>query len=67
KILCYLDPRDLLHLSRTSKGLRNILMSKTTESTWRICRLNIDGLPPLPSDLNEPQYARLMFDSYCHV
>ncbi|KAJ3887526.1 hypothetical protein GG344DRAFT_55560, partial [Lentinula edodes] len=68
KIFCYLYPRDLLHLSRTSKDLRSILMSKATESIWRISRLNVaGGLPPLPNDLNEPQYAHLMFDSYCHV
>ncbi|KAJ3897657.1 hypothetical protein F5879DRAFT_774727, partial [Lentinula edodes] len=67
-ILCHLDPGDLLRLSRASKGLRNILLSKTSESIWRVARENfIPGLPPLPTDLNEPQYARLFFDMSCYV
>ncbi|KAJ3898634.1 hypothetical protein F5879DRAFT_1066131 [Lentinula edodes] len=68
KIFRYLESRDLLHLTRTSKDLRSTLMNKSSESVWRIARANVTGgLPPLPSDLNEPQYAHLMFDSYCHV
>ncbi|KAF8828886.1 hypothetical protein HHX47_DHR3001166 [Lentinula edodes] len=67
-ILCHLDPGDLLRLSRASKGLRNILLSKTSESIWRVARENfIPGLPPLPMDLNEPQYARLFFDMFVTI
>ncbi|KAJ3884202.1 hypothetical protein GG344DRAFT_60744, partial [Lentinula edodes] len=44
-----------------------ILMSKSTSDVWRAARENVVGLPPLPSDLNEPQYAHLIFDAYCHV
>jgi len=67
EIFCYLDPGDLIRLARTSKDLRGILMSKTWESVWRIARENVQDLPPLPPDLNEPQYARLLYESYCHV
>ncbi|KAJ3898228.1 hypothetical protein F5879DRAFT_812906, partial [Lentinula edodes] len=68
QIFCHLDPGDLLRLSRASKGLRNILLSKTSESIWRFTRQNfIGGLPALPMDLNEPQYARLFFDMSCYV
>ncbi|KAJ3915366.1 hypothetical protein F5877DRAFT_69955 [Lentinula edodes] len=67
-ILCHLDPGDLLRLSRASKGLRNILLSRTSESIWRVARENfIPGLPRLPMDMNEPQYARLFFDMSCYV
>ncbi|KAJ3717804.1 hypothetical protein C8R42DRAFT_644438 [Lentinula raphanica] len=61
KIFCYLDPQDLLSLSRTCKRLREILFSKTImEVVWRTARLNIQGnLPPLPEDLNEPQMRLL--------
>ncbi|KAJ3968102.1 hypothetical protein EV361DRAFT_952635 [Lentinula raphanica] len=67
EIFCYLEPRDLLRLARTSKDLRGILMSKSSENIWRTARGNVEGLPPCPVDLNEPQYANLLFESYCHV
>ncbi|KAE9393654.1 hypothetical protein BT96DRAFT_214610 [Gymnopus androsaceus JB14] len=68
EIFMHLDPGDLLRLARTSKNLRNVLMSKSSESVWRAARSNVDhGLPSLPDDLSEPQYAHLVFfDSYCH-
>ncbi|KAF9068968.1 hypothetical protein BDP27DRAFT_1326210 [Rhodocollybia butyracea] len=67
EIFCHLDPGDLLHLARTSKDLRGILMSKTSEFVWRTARKNVDRLPDLPNDLNEPQYAHLLFESYCYI
>ncbi|KAJ3770832.1 hypothetical protein FB446DRAFT_691664 [Lentinula raphanica] len=67
EIFCYLEPRDLLRLARTTKDLRGILMSRSSENIWRIARGNVEGLPPCPVDLNEPQYANLLFESYCHV
>ncbi|KAJ3716991.1 hypothetical protein C8R42DRAFT_724633 [Lentinula raphanica] len=68
EIFVRLDPRDLLSLSRTSKRLRYLLMSRSSELIWRAARLNFEGgLPPLPPGLNEPQFAHLLFDLYCHV
>ncbi|KAJ4471887.1 hypothetical protein C8J55DRAFT_155516 [Lentinula edodes] len=67
EIFGHLDPGDLLHLARTSRDLRDILMSKSSEGIWRAARRNVEGLPPLPSDLNEPQYAHLLFEPYCHI
>ncbi|KAE9406160.1 hypothetical protein BT96DRAFT_284215 [Gymnopus androsaceus JB14] len=68
EIFCYLDPSDLLRLARTSNDLRGILMSKSSESIWCTTRSNLEGfLPPLPPDLNEPQYAHLLYESHCHV
>ncbi|KAJ3888278.1 hypothetical protein GG344DRAFT_79931 [Lentinula edodes] len=66
-IFCHLDPGDLLRLARTSKDLRGLLMSKSLEAIWRVARANVKGLPPRPNDLNEPQYARLIYDAYCYV
>ncbi|KIK63481.1 hypothetical protein GYMLUDRAFT_119253, partial [Collybiopsis luxurians FD-317 M1] len=63
----YLEPGDLLRLARTSKDLRGILMSKSSEDIWRTARGNVKGLPPRPEDLNEPQYARLLEDAYCYT
>ncbi|KAJ4471398.1 hypothetical protein C8J55DRAFT_435489, partial [Lentinula edodes] len=44
-----------------------ILMSKSSESIWHIARGNVEDLPPLLLPLNEPQYAHLIYDMYCHV
>ncbi|KAJ4491661.1 hypothetical protein C8R41DRAFT_766211, partial [Lentinula lateritia] len=63
----YLDPGDLLRLARTSKDLRGMLMSKSSEAIWCAARANVEGLPPRPDDLNEPQYARLLYDAYCYI
>ncbi|KAE9395803.1 hypothetical protein BT96DRAFT_1021718 [Gymnopus androsaceus JB14] len=67
EIFCHLSPGDLLQLARSSKDLRGILMSKSSEFIWRIARENVRGFPPRPGDLNEPQYAHLLYEPYCHV
>ncbi|KAJ3893127.1 hypothetical protein GG344DRAFT_18943, partial [Lentinula edodes] len=67
EIYSYLEPLDLLRLSRTSKDLRVFLMSRSNAIVWRTARMNVPDLPPLPSDLSEPEYANLVFASYCHV
>ncbi|KAJ3836315.1 hypothetical protein EV361DRAFT_806158 [Lentinula raphanica] len=67
EIFCYLEPRDLLWLACTTKDLRAILMSKSSVNIWRTTLRNVEGLPPCPADLNEPQFANLLFEPYCHV
>ncbi|KAL0575694.1 hypothetical protein V5O48_006282 [Marasmius crinis-equi] len=67
EILKFLNPIDLLHLARTNKELRSILMCRSSSSSWRAARENVAGLPALPSDLEEPQYASLLFDTHCHI
>lgn len=62
----HLDPLDLLHLSRTCRRIRDLLMSKRSAPIWRAARDNL-SLPSCPTDLNEPQYAKLLFDTDCHV
>ncbi|KAJ3877255.1 hypothetical protein F5051DRAFT_10401 [Lentinula edodes] len=66
EIFCYLEPNDLINLARTTRDLRGILMSKSSELIWRTARSNLDGLPPLPKDLSEPQYADLLFCTHCY-
>ncbi|KAE9410789.1 hypothetical protein BT96DRAFT_969103 [Gymnopus androsaceus JB14] len=67
EVFMHLNPSDLLSLARTSKTLRNMLMSKSSASIWRATRANMPTLPPLPDDLSEPQYAHLLFSEYCHI
>ncbi|KAF9072127.1 hypothetical protein BDP27DRAFT_441885 [Rhodocollybia butyracea] len=42
-------------------------MSRRYEYIWRSARENVAGLPPLPDDLNESQYAHLLFDASCYI
>ncbi|KAJ7577440.1 hypothetical protein C8J56DRAFT_899073 [Mycena floridula] len=61
-----LEPLDILRLARTSKDLRSLLMHKSSAFVWRQARENVVGLPEPPADLNEPQYANLVFSVHCH-
>lgn len=66
KVARYFSPLDLLNLSRVSRQLRDFLLSKVNKSIWVLSLKSLD-LPPCPEDLNEPQYASLVFDNYCNV
>ncbi|KAF8815257.1 hypothetical protein BYT27DRAFT_7129162 [Phlegmacium glaucopus] len=59
----YLDPKDLLQLSRLSKQFRSIFASRSALFVWRTAfrNLNIKCL----SDLNELQFASLIYDKCC--
>ncbi|KIM49552.1 hypothetical protein M413DRAFT_438740 [Hebeloma cylindrosporum] len=61
-----LEPLDLVHLSRTSKDLRALLLTRTSISTWKESLANVPGLPECPDDMTEPQYAELVFGKCCH-
>ncbi|KAF9259059.1 hypothetical protein L218DRAFT_963925 [Marasmius fiardii PR-910] len=65
EIFGYLEPFDLLRLSRTNKDLRQILMSKSSILVWKSARMNVDLRDPIPS-LSEPAFAHLLFDHHCH-
>ncbi|KAF5373096.1 hypothetical protein D9758_001493 [Tetrapyrgos nigripes] len=67
EIFSHLEPLDILHLSRTSLDLRNLLTTRSSEHIWKNARLNVEDLLPLPPDLNEIQYAHLFFDTSCGV
>ncbi|KAJ7104156.1 hypothetical protein B0H15DRAFT_11779 [Mycena belliarum] len=66
EIFGHLNPLDLLNLSRTTKEIRGILMTRSAAFVWKESRTHVPGLPNLPPDLSEPQYANLAFDSHCH-
>ena len=63
----YLYPLDIIHLSRTSKPLRSLLMSKSSRPIWTTALGNVFELPPCPTDMSEPLYAALVFDHHCFV
>ncbi|KAF7302739.1 F-box domain-containing protein [Mycena chlorophos] len=68
EILGHLQPLDLLRISRLNKEFRALLLSKSTVTVWRACLNNVGlPLPPPESHMNEPQVARLAFDSVCQT
>lgn len=66
EIFGHLHPFDLLHVARTSQGLRAILMTRSSLSVWESAFSNVPDLPFCPSDLTLPQYSDLVFDEHCH-
>lgn len=67
QIFGHLKPLDLLHLARTTKDLRAILMARSSTSIWKHARSQFDDLPDCPDDLSEPRYAELLFGKACTV
>jgi len=65
--MSYLHPLDLLSLSRTTKSLRRLLLNRISRYIWTYALSKIEGLPPCPSDMVEPQYVALMFWKHCFV
>ncbi|KAJ2932600.1 hypothetical protein H1R20_g4492, partial [Candolleomyces eurysporus] len=66
EIFSHLEPADLIHLSRTTKTLRSVIMSRSSRNIWTQALASIPDLPPCPDDLIEAKYANLMFTDYCH-
>jgi hypothetical protein len=54
---------DLVNLARTSKALRQVLMSRKSLSVWLVARRNagITKVPDPPEDMSEPSWALLLF------
>ncbi|KAH0580667.1 hypothetical protein H2248_002157 [Termitomyces sp. 'cryptogamus'] len=65
EIFMYLTPVEVLSLSRMCKSLRRILISKLAECIWKQARLNLDDFPDCPDDINEVQFANLIFGAFC--
>ncbi|RDX52691.1 hypothetical protein OH76DRAFT_118661 [Lentinus brumalis] len=67
EIACHLEPLDILQLSRTSKALRRLLLSRTSRHIWITARKRIAprALPDAPAGLSEPLYAALVFQPTC--
>ncbi|PBK95472.1 hypothetical protein ARMGADRAFT_1011307 [Armillaria gallica] len=67
EVFGWLDPVDLLHLARSTKSIRKVLMSCSSASAWKAARSNIPGLPEPAPGMSEPAWANLIFTSRCHV
>ncbi|KAG0698024.1 hypothetical protein DFH29DRAFT_1003243 [Suillus ampliporus] len=68
EIFSLLDPADLLHLSRTNKAFRNVLLSNNAISVWKAARVNRGGVPDYMPGMSEAKWANLLFGgSQCCV
>ena len=67
QIFGHLHPLDLLHLARTTKPFRHVLMHRSSISAWKAARANIPGFPDCPPEMSEPEWANLAFDPHCNV
>ncbi|KAJ6575464.1 hypothetical protein B0H19DRAFT_1128806 [Mycena capillaripes] len=68
EIFGFLQPLDVLRLSRISKEFRSLLMHKSSISIWRSSLRNVvPELPPCPPSMTEPQWISLVFDATCQV
>ncbi|KAJ3492361.1 hypothetical protein NLI96_g11 [Meripilus lineatus] len=65
--LQYLWPMDLLSLTMTSKEFRKFLTQARSKFVWKLARQNAEFDVDCPRVLNEPQFANLVFNKYCHI
>ncbi|KAI0072912.1 hypothetical protein K474DRAFT_291765 [Panus rudis PR-1116 ss-1] len=62
----WLQPLDLLHMSRVSKEFRALLTSRRSRHIWANARKNIGVMPPpYPPELSEIQFASFIFEPSC--
>lgn len=67
EVLSHLDPLDLLHLARTTKNFRVLLMNRRNAAYWKAAWRNVDGLPECPEGMSHPALTNFLFCSNCHV
>jgi hypothetical protein len=71
KILCSVEPRDLLALARTSTTFRAHLHSNASISVWRHVYQHMEDSyrapEELPNWLDGPALTRLLFEPQCSV
>ncbi|KAM5542623.1 hypothetical protein V8D89_003584 [Ganoderma adspersum] len=66
EIATHCHPLDLLRLSRVSKKLRAVLLTKRNRSVWVRARNGLDlPMPACPEDMSEPKYAFFVFEPVC--
>ncbi|KAI0630484.1 hypothetical protein C8Q77DRAFT_1063124 [Trametes polyzona] len=67
EIYSYLEPRDLLFLSRTCKKFRSFFLDRQlNERLWERVWANTEGLPARPPFMSLPAFTYLLYSTYCH-
>ncbi|KAF9642721.1 hypothetical protein BDM02DRAFT_3176536 [Thelephora ganbajun] len=65
EIFSHLHPQDLLRVSWTTKAFRRVLTSTSSKTVWMNSLTSVEGLPACPNDMNEVEYASLLFNPLC--
>ncbi|KAF9480602.1 hypothetical protein BDN70DRAFT_877441 [Pholiota conissans] len=65
EIFSHLAPLDILRLSRTTKGLRNLLLHRSSTYVWKAALDSVEGLPACPKELSLPFWTNLVFGHHC--
>ncbi|TFK69910.1 hypothetical protein BDN72DRAFT_959223 [Pluteus cervinus] len=60
-IFGFLHPLDLLHLARTTKSLRSLLFSRSSNSIWETSFLNHPSVPHYPKGCSPPRWTDLLY------
>ena len=66
EVFSHLTPKDIIHLSRTSRIFRDTLLTRNANSVWKAAREQC-GAPECPPIMSEPQWAVLLFGNLCQV
>ncbi|CAE6475558.1 unnamed protein product [Rhizoctonia solani] len=64
-IVSHLLPLDILFLARSNKFFHTLLMTKSSRHIWLDAMKNVEGLPPCPSNMSEPEYVALLYTNVC--
>ncbi|KAG8765492.1 hypothetical protein FRC12_007470 [Ceratobasidium sp. 428] len=65
EIVKHLMPADILSLARSNKFLREIFISRTSQTLWKATIRNVPNMPDCPSGLCEPEYISLLHTKIC--
>ncbi|KAK0505444.1 hypothetical protein EDD18DRAFT_1344259 [Armillaria luteobubalina] len=65
EIFGHLEPFDLLHLSRLTKGFRGALFDKASVAVWKAAWGNVVDLPRPPEGTSEPTWVSLIYETKC--
>ncbi|KAJ8515663.1 hypothetical protein ONZ45_g6940 [Pleurotus djamor] len=68
EIFAFLDPLDILHLARTTRAFRAVLMNRSTAiSLWKNAFANVPDVPEKPGDVSEPAWTNFLFSNHCYI
>ncbi|EPQ60023.1 hypothetical protein GLOTRDRAFT_13676, partial [Gloeophyllum trabeum ATCC 11539] len=65
EIFQHLQPLDLLHMARTTKSLRGIIMHRSAKTIWTASFALRPNFPECPPEMSLPAWARFLCDPHC--